>query len=170
MSDTHRRVMNLVARGRLTGTDDTDGLQTADLALLHDEAKAKVERFQQYGFTAHPPVGSEAVVLFIGGGRDHGVAIAIDNRASRMPGQAVGEVAMYSDEGDFIVLKRGNGIDVTTHTLTITADTEVIIKAPKITITGTINLTGDLHCSGTITADTVNAPNGHVGALREDEP
>lgn len=175
--DTHQRVMNMIARGRLTAIDDSEGMQFAQVSLLRNEAKARVERFQQYGFSANAPAGSEAVVLFVGGGRDHGIIMSIENRKSRIRGQAPGEVAMYSDEGDYIVLKRGNQIELGTDRLIIRAEVEIIIEAPKITvrapeiaIEGTINLQGDLHASGTMTAQTMYAPSGNVGGGAREAP
>ena len=167
MSDTtstHQRVMNMIARGRLSATNDNEGMQFAQLSLLRDETKANVERFQQYGFSSVPPAGSEAVVLFVGGNRDHGIIMSIDNRASRIRGQVPGEVALYSNEGDFIVLKRGNQIEMGTDRLLIRADVEVTIEVPRLIIRcPDITIEGNMNVSGTINANTVNAPNGHVG-------
>jgi phage baseplate assembly protein V len=171
MSDTQQRVMNMIARGRLSAVDDADGMQFTQVSLLRGEAKAKVERFQQYGFSGNPPRGSEVVVVFVGGNRDHGVVMSIDNRASRIRGMAEGEVAIYSDEGDYLVLKRGNQIELGTDHLLIKAEVDITIEAPRIvircpdiTIEGTIALTGDLNVTGNISATgSINAPNGHVG-------
>lgn len=191
MSDTHQRVMNMIARGRLSAVDDSNGMQFVQVSLLRDEAKADVERFQQYGFSSVPPPGSEAVCLFIGGGRDHGIVMSIDNRKSRMRGQAAGEVGMYSDEGDYIVLKRGNTVEVGTDRLVIHADVEVeievpllVIRAPRIEIEGDVFINGNLvttgtgggglHMTGNITVDgnitatgAINAPHGSVGGGRD---
>lgn len=193
MSDnisTHQRVMNMIARGRLNGIDDTEGMQFAQVSLLRDEAKARVERFQQYGFSANAPAGSEAVVLFVGGGRDHGIVMSIDNRASRIRGQASGEVSLYTDEGDFIVLKRGNAIEIGTDRLIIRAAVEIIIEAPQLTIRapdvliegnvvvtgnivaggGNVGFTGDLHVDGNIHATgNITAPGGNIGSAAARE-
>lgn len=175
MTTDNQRIMNMVARGTLESLDDAEGVQLARVSLLSGESKARVERVQQYGFSGNPPAGSEAVVIFVGGGRDHGLVISLDNRASRIFGMAAGEVSMYSDEGDAIVLKRGNVIGVVTKTLEIAADIEVVIESPKVIIraaeivfegalrfTGEATFTGNLNVSGTINATEVNAPGGSV--------
>ena len=191
MSDTHQRVMNMIARGRVSGVDDSNGMQFVQVSLLRDEAKADVERFQQYGFSSVPPAGSEAVCLFVGGGRDHGIIMSIDNRKSRIRGQASGEVGMYSDEGDYIVLKRGNTIEVGTDRLVVHADVEVEVEVPLLVIraarieiegdvfingnlvtTGTggggLHMTGNIIVDGNITATgAINAPHGSVGGGRD---
>lgn len=164
MSDTtHQRVMNMIARGKLAKTDDTAGMQFTQLSLLRDEAKANVERFQQYGFSSVPPANSEAVVLFVGGGRDHGLVLSVENRASRIRGQSEGEVAMYTDEGDYIVLKRGNQIELATDRLIVRVDVEVIIDAPLIRLLApVVEIVGNLNVAGSITAESVTAPGGSV--------
>jgi phage baseplate assembly protein V len=200
-SIVHRRVMNMVSRGVVAETNDDPGVQNVQVSLMFDEAKVAVERLQNYGFSGHAPVDSEVVVVFIGGGRDHGVIIGTDSRNSRMTGLAEGEVAVYTDEGDSIVLRRDNTVEVTTKKLIIKAEDEVTIEtkravvkasekatieAPDIllkgnveidgtltqaqgggdsafNIKGNINLDGNIAATKTITADTINAPHGHVG-------
>jgi phage baseplate assembly protein V len=155
---THRRVMNMICRGVLATTDDENGMQLQQVSLLRDEAKTAVERFQNYGFSSNAPADSECIVVFVGGGRDHGVVVGVDDRATRFTGLAAGEVAIYTNEGDSIVLKRNNVVEVTTRTLIVNAEDAIEIAAPEIRITGDIELDGDLNATGNI-----NAPGGNVG-------
>lgn len=169
MDDTRARVMNMIARGVLSRTDDASdsGMQLCEVSLLHGEAKATVERFQQYGFTSVAPNESEAVVFFIGGGRDHGIILSLDNRVSRMPGQAEGEVSLYTDEGDFIALKRNQAIELRTKRWQQRAETETLLESPEITLRGDIahegktDQLGDYNLAGTLTVDRINA--GSIG-------
>ena len=155
---THRRVMNMICRGVLATTDDENGMQLQQVSLLRDEAKTAVERFQNYGFSSNAPADSECIVVFVGGGRDHGVVVGVDDRATRFTGLAAGEVAIYTNEGDSIVLKRNNVVEVTTRTLIVNAEDAIEITTPEIRITGDIALDGDLNATGNI-----NAPGGNVG-------
>jgi phage baseplate assembly protein V len=155
---THRRVMNMICRGVLATTDDENGMQLQQVSLLRDEAKTAVERFQNYGFSSNAPADSECIVVFVGGGRDHGVVVGVDDRATRFTGLAAGEVAIYTNEGDSIVLKRNNIVEVTTRTLIVNAEDAIEITAPEIRITGNIALDGDLTATGNI-----SAPGGNVG-------
>lgn len=165
----HRRVMNMVARGRLSGTDDGEGMQFIQVSLLAGEAKARVERFQQYGFSSVAPAGSEAVALFVAGGRDHGIVMSIDNRRSRIRGQSEGDVAMYTDEGDFIVLKRGNVVEIGTDHFVLRAEVAVTIEAPAVIIRAeTVSIEGNLNVAGTINAEAVYAPAGSVPGPKTD--
>lgn len=86
-----------------------DGL-SIDISLPGGERHTKVPLFQQYGLTSKPNKDSEAVVLFIGGARDNGVAIATQGNASFLPSLDDGEVAMFSEYGQTIILKKDGSI------------------------------------------------------------
>lgn len=123
------RIANLVSRGLVSLVNDETKLQELQLALLDEETREAVERFQQYGFTSVPQKGAEAVVLFVGGRRDHGLVLAVDDRRYRLKGLEGGEVALYTDEGDSIVLRRGGTVEVT-------AATKVVVAAPLVELAG----------------------------------
>lgn len=132
--------MLMVGRAILAVINDGTKLQSLQINLLADETRDDVERFQNYGYTSHPHPGAEAISVSVTGTRDHCVVIAVDDRRYRLKGLLQGEVAMYTDEGDKIVLKRGNQIEVT-------ALTSVTLITPLTT------LTGDLHVMGNQTND-----------------
>ena len=90
------------------------------------------ELMQHYGFTSRPPPGFMYVCLPIGGKTAHGIAVATEHASYRMKGLKSGEMAIYTDEGDSIVMKRGHLIEVTTQTLRINATTLVEINTPKV--------------------------------------
>lgn len=133
-----RLALSMICRLVVKSIKDTDGIQTIKGLVLAGLVKDGMERFQNYGMTSNPPSGSEAVVLFVGGNQDHGIVIACDNRQYRFKGLKEGEVALYTDEGDYIHFKRGNEIKVFTKTLTIQAETAVNIEAPNLTVSGDI--------------------------------
>ncbi len=119
------RIANMVARAVLSGVDDSTKMQILQVGLLADETREGLERFQNYGFTGVPLAGAEAVVVFAGGRRDHGLVIAVDDRRYRLRNLESGEVAVYTDQGDSIVIRRGGTIEVT-------ASTKVILDAPAV--------------------------------------
>ncbi len=133
-----RRVRLIVARAVVTLIDDATKLQAAQVQLLAGETRDGVERFQQYGFTSTPHAGAEGIVVCVAGRRDHAVLIAVDDRRYRLKNLAAGEVALYTDEGDSIVLKRSNTIEITTQTLTVKASTKVRMETPQLEVTGDI--------------------------------
>jgi phage baseplate assembly protein V len=131
-----QRVMLMVGRATLKQTNDGTKMQAAQLGVLDGETRDNVERFQNYGFTSHPHAGAEAAVVFAGGNRDHGLVLAVDDRRYRVKGLSQGEVAIYTDEGDKIVLKRGKVVEITTDTLRVNAATKIELNAPTIELNG----------------------------------
>ncbi len=124
-----RKLRLLFSRAIVSAINDGGGLQVIQLKGLPGEVLDGVERFQNYGFTSWPHIGAEALVAFVGGARSHGVAFAVDDRRWRKKLAARGESAQYSDEGDYIVLKRGRIIE-------IFSGGEIKVTAPRVTIDG----------------------------------
>ena len=124
-----RRVQSMVSRGTLGAIDDERQAQELQVELLDDEAHDGVERFQQYGFTSVPHAGAEATVIFPGGLRSHGIVIAVEDRRYRMRGLKGGEVALYDDQGQSILLGRDGVRIVTPKTVTIEAEQDVLVKS-----------------------------------------
>lgn len=85
------------------------------------ETFADREYFQHYGFTSRPLPGAEGLLIKQG---NVIYLIASDDRRYRI-GLADGEVALYSDEGDKVHLKRGRVVE-------IQAGTEVLLNAPSV--------------------------------------
>jgi len=171
MRDMKRRVMNMVSRGVIAQSDDEPGMQNVQISLLHEEAKVAVERLQNYGFSSHAPGQSEVIVVFIGGGRDHGVIVGTDDRNSRFTGLAEGEVAIYTDEGDSFVLKRNNNIEINTKHALVKAEEDATIEtkdakitAEQATITGSDKLTLE-STNLDITAPSSIARSGQTGVM-----
>lgn len=143
-----RRLAHLVARAVVTLVNDAAKMQTLQLGLLADEALDGAEHWQPYGFTYKPHVGAEALVLAVGGHRAHSVVIACADRRYRLTSLEDGEVALYTDEGDKVHLKRGRVIEVVTETLNISASTAVNFDTPVINTTGRIVSAGDQVANG----------------------
>lgn len=108
-----RRVANLVGRGVVDATDDSAKIQLSKISLLDSEVRDEIEHFQPYGFTSNPRDGAEAVVVFMGGRRDHGLAIQVDDRRYRIRNLESGEVAIYNDTGAKIVMRASGDIEIT---------------------------------------------------------
>lgn len=106
------RIMSMVGKAIIASVNDTTDLQTIKITGLADEVQDDVERLQNFGFTSNPPKKSEAIVLYIGGNRDHPVAITVDSSRERMKGLESGESAMYSSFDNHIHLKSDGSIVV----------------------------------------------------------
>ena len=147
-----------VARAVLNVVDDEGNMQRVQISLLEDEVIDDVERFQDYGFTSVPEEGAEATVVFVGADRSHPIVVVADDRRVRKKGLKPGEVAVYHKNGDFIHLKNGNCIDISTKTLTIscetatfTANSEITLDSPLVTLTGRQQTTGEKSGGGAST-------------------
>lgn len=108
------RIRLIVARGRLTAAaDDSQPCQTIDADLLAGESRTGIQRVQQYGFSARPPAGAEALVVAVGGQRDHLVAVAVDDRAARPRDLAEGECCLWTpDHGRRVHCRADGQIDI----------------------------------------------------------
>ncbi|WP_310601211.1 phage baseplate assembly protein [Desulfobulbus sp.] len=98
------------------------------------ESFAAREVFQHYGFSSAAPKGAEGIAIRAG---NNIVLIAEDDRRYRLKIKN-GEVALYTDEGDHVHLKRGRVVEVVTETLVIKAGTKVRIESPQVEATGEI--------------------------------
>lgn len=166
------RIANLVARAVVQLVNDGAKLQLVQLGVLADETRSDLERFQEYGFTSVPLAGAEAVVMFVGGRRDHGLVVAVDDRRHRKKGLEPGEAALYTDEGDYVLLRRGRIVEVK-------AGAKVRVDAPMAELTGNVTIAGTLTVAGNITsaatvagatvtggAGGVSDSGGSMGAMR----
>jgi phage baseplate assembly protein V len=89
----HRRIMLAIGRAVLRAAATTGGLQ---ITLLADETRDNVEHVQPYGLSTLPLGGAEAVVLSVGGNRDHPLAVVVDDPRHRPSGLAAGEVCLHA--------------------------------------------------------------------------
>ena len=95
--ELRRRVLLMVGRAVLAVVDDATPLQTVQVEGLPGEIIDGAERFQLYGITSHPLKGADALILAVGGIRQHPVVL-IDDRRHRVKALAEGEVCIYTHE------------------------------------------------------------------------
>ncbi|PHM22526.1 phage baseplate assembly protein V [Xenorhabdus ehlersii] len=115
--------IRLAFRVVLGATDSRGKVQTIQAEGLADEQLQGQEFFQQYGYTSNPPPGTMGIVLPLNGRTSHGIVIATEHGAYRLTGLKTGEVAVYTDEGAKIVLKRGRLIEVDCDTYRVNCKT-----------------------------------------------
>lgn len=137
------RVQMMVARAVVTRIDDARGIQAVQASVLDGEIVEAAERMQDYGFSSVPFPDAEAVIVFPGGLRSHGLVVAVGDRRYRLKGLEAGEVAMHDDQGQQIVLKRDGirivsplKIEIETPELKVTAETTVTVICPEINLGG----------------------------------
>ena len=111
-----RELLNTLVRGVVNLVNPAGAIQSLQMTLTADEVKDGLEHFEPYGYTSNPHPGAEGLTAFIGGDRSHGVVICVSDRRFRMTGLKNGEVALHTDEGDFIHFKRNRVIELQTLT------------------------------------------------------
>lgn len=161
-ADGTNKVNLMVGRGLIVAANDDSAIQTAQVGFMADEPADDVERIQEYGFTSVPLQGAECVAVFVGGNRDHGLLVAVDDRRYRLQGLKGGEVAIYDDLGQKVHLTRsGIVVDGGGLPITIQNTPEVDMQTPLVKMSGDLQVAGDVTVGGDMTAG------GDVAALGE---
>lgn len=164
-------------RGVLALVKSAGAVQMLQGEGLAGEALQDNELFQHYGYTSNPPAGTMAIVLPIGGKTAHGIVIATEHGEYRLKNLASGEVAIYTDEGDSIVLKRGRLIEVTTQTLRVNtevmevnASTKIDFNTPMVTCSEQATVQHRLTGNGSLTITNASGTGGasaFVGSINQ---
>lgn len=104
------RIKQAVGLALIESVSDDNEIQLVKISGMDNEVQSGIERTQEYGITSNPPVGSGAVVLYIGGNKDHGVVIKTDSGEFRVQSLKSGEVCIYSKFGQKILLDENGDI------------------------------------------------------------
>lgn len=152
-------------RAVLTNIASNTPIQLMQADALSGEQLQDNELMQHYGFTSVPLKGTQAIVLPIGGKTAHGIIIATEHTTYRLKGLKNGEVALYDDQGQSIVLTRGGividgaGLPILIHnTPSVTADT------PSYHMTGNLRVDGDISNGGDVTTEGSNSTKGDISS------
>lgn len=139
-----RGISNMLVRAVVRRLDSSSKNQMLQIQMIADELKDNIEHLEPYGFTSAAHTGAEAFAAFPDGDRSHGVVLVVADRRYRIKGLKDGEVAIYSDEGDSIILKRGNKIEVNTKQYIVNAEEKTVFNTPLIEATGVIKAVGNI--------------------------
>ncbi|OCR25341.1 baseplate assembly protein [Pseudomonas syringae] len=141
-----RIITNVRLAFRATAARNTHGkLIGVDMEGLAGETVSG-ELFQHYGFSSAPLPGAEYLAVPVGGNSKHTVVVASEDGRYRITLQD-GEVSLYTDEGDYVHMKRGRVVEVVTDSLLIKAASKVRFETPLV------EMTGDLQVDASIKAD-----------------
>lgn len=127
----------IVSRGKVVGAQRGQR-NLLQVQLLSGEAADGVEFVAPYGMSALPGQG-DAIMLTVGGTRDHKVIIAVDDPARRIRDLAPGEFG-FSDGNSSVVFRSGALEIKTTLPLTIQADGAVNLTGSAVNL-GLLNAT-----------------------------
>ena len=117
-----------------------------------------VEHIEPFGFTSHPALNAEALVLAFNGNGSHSVAILAGDKRYRIE-ISEGEAAIYNGNGDKVHIKNDSTISVEAATKVELVTPEVectgkLIVAETIEAGGQIKSGADIEATTTITAGT----------------
>lgn len=113
ISRISNRIKQAVGKALIESVSDDNEIQLVKISGIDNEVQSNIERVQEYGITSNPPVGSGAVVLYIGGNKDHGVVVKTDSGEFRIQSLKSGEVCVYSKFGQKILLDENGDIVAT---------------------------------------------------------
>lgn len=156
-----RGLSNMLVRAVVRRLDSNSKNQMLQIQMIADELKDNIEHLEPYGFTSAAHTGAEAFAAFPDGDRSHGVVLVVADRRYRIKGLKDGEVAIYSDEGDSITLKRGNKIEVNTKQYIVNSEEKAVFNTPLIEATGQIKAVGNIESAADIKDKT-----GTMAAIR----
>lgn len=152
LRDMGNRVMMMFGRGVLRAVTDTGPRQQVQVEMLKDELRDGLEHMQNYGFTSHP-LGGDVAVAFLGGNREQGIVLVVDDRRYRLA-LLPGEVAIYDD--------LGNKIELLREMVKVTAVQHLEALAPTIKLIGDLEVVGNVKTTGTITNNGKNIGSTHL--------
>lgn len=125
------RIQAMVGKAILAAVKDSGDIQVVKVSGLSDETQDGVERVQNYGVTSVPPEGGETVLVFVGGNKEHPVAVAVDHGKSRPKGLKAGEVCLYSKHGQAVYLTEDGAVEFRTGGTPGELATEVLVTMDK---------------------------------------
>jgi phage baseplate assembly protein V len=154
------RIQNIARIGTLTlKTGESTTVQTMQLQLNQFEMMDTINSLQFFGITSSPPVGSDVLVLCMGGDNANAVAIATGHNQFRPVGMGTGETCIYSNAGQKVYLSQTGGVlaiqIIGGNQVNITCDTSVNITAPTVNITGNLTVSGTIMAAGDISSGSV---------------
>lgn len=170
-----------IVRGTVTASLGKRLLRALQVLFTGGETRDDLEHIEPYGFTSEPFTDgkTDAITLFFGEERSHGVVIAVADRRYRLKNLQAGEVALYDDKGRKVYLKR-DGIEIdgasspinikTSAAVNVTAGSTVITASQNtvngpLTVVGSITASGDIKAGGiSLQGHTHTCPDGETGA------
>lgn len=139
-----RVLMALGIARQISDTDESLSVSRIQVVLPGGEVRSDVPLLQQYGLASRPVPGASVVVVFQGGDRARGAAVASGDPRNRPSYLQPGEVALYHPRtGSRIWMKADGSIEI-----------------DPANGKGVVN--GDWDFSGTITAGEVIAEGVHL--------
>ena len=115
-------------RGVLTSLNTATNFPMAQVSGASGELLQAMQLFQQHGFASAPPLGSQGIVIPLGGKTDQAVFIACQNGSLTVKNLQPGEAVLYGLDGDKVYM--------TTTGIKLISTRNVILDAPDLIVNG----------------------------------
>lgn len=109
-----------LARGVITKVKDGTKAQSVDVLGLHQEAFQDVEHVHPFGFFSVPQEGSEAILGFMNGNREHPVVLGVFDRRVRPKDHQPGDAGIHDSRGQIMHFGQGGIAVASAKGLTVT--------------------------------------------------
>lgn len=118
---TYRRILMLVARCRITTSNDAGAVRTVQARFSADEIHDAMPQVQEYGFASRPLPECDAVVVHVSGERTQGIVIGTNDQRYRPKDLEPGDVMIYDWQGNSILLSAAGVKVITAATFRVEA-------------------------------------------------
>jgi phage baseplate assembly protein V len=146
-------------RGVLKLVNSRADVQLVQLDGLAGEPLQDAELFQHFGFTSNPPDGTMTVVLPVGGKTSHSIIVATEHGNYRLKSLKPGEMAIYSDEGANVTIKKGRIVEancdiyrVNCKTYQVNATDKADFVTPEVAASAVLTVEGQTNSNGGLSA------------------
>ncbi len=149
----------LITEGVVVGVDDTGQVQTVDVQTHDGVIHTGIEVLHPAGLGGVVAVnGAICTLLAVGGDPANLRALPPRSPATRMGGQAPGDITVSTPDGTRITWRNGGVIEIMGGTsVTIHSPTCAIVAPNGLTIGGNVTITGTVTVqSGDVTADGIS--------------
>lgn len=99
-------LLGMIRRARILEVDDSGTQQRLKVAGLASEQLDKIVWQGRHGFASHPPAGSEALLLALGGRSDRAMLIGGEHKDKRPKDLPAGASALYDADGKILKLTK----------------------------------------------------------------
>lgn len=134
--DTAGKLRGMTRRAAIRNVNDDGEMQTCSVEVADGIWRDDVEVIMPFGFAAHVPEdGALGIVLSVGGDEGDLVVLPIANPSTRLGGLQEGEVGLYNQHGDKMVLTAGGDLDIKTGaSVTVTSPTGVSVEGDALSL------------------------------------
>lgn len=123
------RILNLVGQALLTVVDDTKQIQL--ITIKTSNGDDTIERLQNYGLSSNPSTG-EVIYCCLNGNPDNAIAIVCDNGAFRPLNLNSGEVCLYSQFLQKVLLDKNGDIQTTQNNFLVGNGIDYVALSSKV--------------------------------------